>query len=1059
MSDPRNELPYPVFIGEVIGFITLFVVLLLQLLIEVIERYGRRHKTAHEIIGKAFRETTIFGLVSLSLFIFERTHLFGSSTVEYELGLVHIGIWVLAVTYLIWTTALLLTSRHLSHEWRRLEEVYGGIGGLERYRGLKELLEKETSESGLFRAFVYATSWETATEAPEKRSGQIGKKPSSTLTGSADGDEEGGQDINIKQPHAPMPPASSPVPPTPTAPEQASPPAFAGLAPAATLRSSLTSFISDPDGLFLRLATMLATYLVPLRVTSLLAIYIIHPRRAQQYMRTLHDARFMELRARFIARHGLSDSFSFARYLHQAKMHVVLKLVEIPVEMWASFLALICLDLFVRSISGWYANNVRGDELVCTLAVAMAAGIIIVFLKMRYIFVRILHSEFATTIVEASDVVARASSWNEVINELSYRTFRSRPSFLMAATERDRDEYTETMRDYSRFLGKSESLRTRGSSPAPKALAERSAENSLPPAQSPQDKKETSSPMGPTRYMSRGVKGDFHETKRDETAYNPPSEPERISPQTVYSDAFLRSFHNHEQAEAERRHHRRLMTEQRNLFWFGRPLIMLRLVQLVPFFAGLAIALITILFSDMTDELKNILFAFALFPAVLVLSLILAAKTVSSYILSVHVSDLVDVKLLVESILLTERAHRAALAKQQLAVALATFPPQKPTLHQRIRYLESRTQMRRFLVALLLGNFFLITILASTYVTGALRIVVFALQAVLVLAIAIEFLLHIVATAPEAPNNILVALRHVILGSGRKKRDHCMHGFDVILTTSAVVGVTLGIGLGSLGPLRDSNNITMHGQPAPLVLSSVVTLRLLSMPFSYKRVLPDADGDLAIRQEAIKEEELMEQATAIDALVDAYTTRQSSARERYLRRLGLEAESRNRPQQPSIASHVSRRRPRLQRLSRYTRPSLPPSFRGSALTPPPNVLVGAAKLQPTTKTEIGRRSRDELFNETLAVLEDVKEADESAAEDVIESLLSAEDALASVSGRFKRGGGLQADDAHLLLGSPISSGMDEVDSSAIKTLLTRRFLETGLSQTDLQKTKSWRGAK
>lgn len=126
-------------------------------------------------------------------------------------------------------------------------------------------------------------------------------------------------------------------------------------------------------------------------------------------------------------------------------------------------------------------------------------------------------------------------------------------------------------------------------------------------------------------------------------------------------------------ARQERQAARQRVRAQRELFWFGKPILLLRAMQSAVFVLALAVALTSIGFDSLRGSPLDFALVFgALFIAFFTL-IGLARKIVPLYVQAVHSGDLVVRSLLIESIEKQLRLRRAQLVAAALKERKAVF--------------------------------------------------------------------------------------------------------------------------------------------------------------------------------------------------------------------------------------------------------------------------------------------------------------------------------------------------------------------------------------------------
>jgi hypothetical protein len=149
-------------------------------------------------------------------------------------------------------------------------------------------------------------------------------------------------------------------------------------------------------------------------------------------------------------------------------------------------------------------------------------------------------------------------------------------------------------------------------------------------------------------------------------------------------------------SEEYKRKHRQHLAEQRKLFWFSSPILMLRMLQLLLFAVSLAVSLIVVFFSEVTATTRSMLWTFISAGLAIVLSIFFTATVVPKYVLSIHVSDLVDVRLLADTMIWMERErHRERRMREKQRRQRAAAARQQEEQHAQARQREQEQEQAR----------------------------------------------------------------------------------------------------------------------------------------------------------------------------------------------------------------------------------------------------------------------------------------------------------------------------------------------------------------------------
>jgi hypothetical protein len=318
-----DTISYGLWLGEVLAGAVVAVLLFLHWLLHRVEVYARSHPHVHEILQQAYRETALLGIVSLFLFLAEAVDhsAGGTPTALHELEVIHVFVYVTAILFALWVALLLTISHFISARWRRLETEFAG--SFSRYQDLKL---KVAEAQGLLHVQM----------------DELAEQPSL---------------------HA---------------------------------------------------------------VTSYVIAFLRSPIRAAKYFHNLKQLRYMELRERFILRHGLPQHFPFFAYLNQCKAHVFIRLVDLPVVLWGATLYVLALDLYLRTVWTWYRNAFQSTEVVVAVSIFCILLGLCIRLKMQSIIWAIFHTEFARLAVDTS-AVRHAGSWDDLRRSMSFKSFAGLP--------------------------------------------------------------------------------------------------------------------------------------------------------------------------------------------------------------------------------------------------------------------------------------------------------------------------------------------------------------------------------------------------------------------------------------------------------------------------------------------------------------------------------------------------------------------------------------------------------------------------------------------------------
>eukprot|EP00630_Chrysocystis_fragilis_P007616 CAMPEP_0197387836 /NCGR_PEP_ID=MMETSP1165-20131217/741_1 /TAXON_ID=284809 /ORGANISM="Chrysocystis fragilis, Strain CCMP3189" /LENGTH=971 /DNA_ID=CAMNT_0042913169 /DNA_START=111 /DNA_END=3026 /DNA_ORIENTATION=+ len=114
-----------------------------------------------------------------------------------------------------------------------------------------------------------------------------------------------------------------------------------------------------------------------------------HPALWLEYQRALEHMTFHEVRRDFLRVHHLPHGFSFAAYLESCMQHVCLEFSEIRDTVWVIGILGLVVHLFFSTLLS--ESNVATS--ITGLAVAVAALALVCFVKVKWIYWYILHSE------------------------------------------------------------------------------------------------------------------------------------------------------------------------------------------------------------------------------------------------------------------------------------------------------------------------------------------------------------------------------------------------------------------------------------------------------------------------------------------------------------------------------------------------------------------------------------------------------------------------------------------------------------------------------------------
>jgi hypothetical protein len=253
--------------------------------------------------------------------------------------------------------------------------------------------------------------------------------------------------------------------------------------------------------------------------------------------------------------------------------------------------------------------------------------------------------------------------------------------------------------------------------------------------------------------------------------------------------------------------------EDRKLFWFGLPVLLIRLLQGVLFGETAAVALFVISFGEITDSLASTLWAVISIIASTVISLMFLSVIVPSYVLTIHVSDLVEAGLLAQAIVRNEKYRRAreierieqAFSRRRV---VQSSPVQTSRAQRMFNAVMASPQTQIVVSFAILLDFFFIALTTSSYINKTGRIILQALNILLVAIVVCELSLRIYWTGIKA------------YFSRADKNTLCWNIVDVVVVCAAtaatavsVVYVFTGDGDGNAG--------------AALYIAPLLALRLL----------------------------------------------------------------------------------------------------------------------------------------------------------------------------------------------------------------------------------------
>lgn len=196
------------------------------------------------------------------------------------------------------------------------------------------------------------------------------------------------------------------------------------------------------------------------------------------------------------------------------------RLAEVPVVLWAAVLYFIILDMYLRSVWAFYNQKVTAAVVVVALAIACVLASMAVYLKMRHINWVILHSEFA----RGDPSLEEGGPGVDEVEPEPPASIRSEPPTVVVDASGQQTLSTQSVGVASGVAG-GVSQRTRNRGPGPSTLG-----------------------------AGTGI----------------------ATATTLRSDS-IRAGPSIRQMRSDRR--RRLLVQQRKLFWLQQPIVMLRIIQ------------------------------------------------------------------------------------------------------------------------------------------------------------------------------------------------------------------------------------------------------------------------------------------------------------------------------------------------------------------------------------------------------------------------------------------------------------------------------------------------
>ena len=132
---------FDLYAAEIMAILLIFSVAVLSVGFTLLEKWATGHEHSHflYILLRASRELALLGLVSLLLFVIEQADAIKNHVAEGRLQFLHIGLFGIASTFLLYVTFLLLSSNFIIHEWQQLERYHD----FSRYKELKLQLHQQ----------------------------------------------------------------------------------------------------------------------------------------------------------------------------------------------------------------------------------------------------------------------------------------------------------------------------------------------------------------------------------------------------------------------------------------------------------------------------------------------------------------------------------------------------------------------------------------------------------------------------------------------------------------------------------------------------------------------------------------------------------------------------------------------------------------------------------------------------------------------------------------------------------------------------------------------------
>lgn len=836
------------YIGLVISILVLAGVTALSWCLGLLDAWASQHRHVGELLRRTYRELTILGLVALVLFIIEQADAITSDVARLELEYIHIALFAIVATFVIYVSMMLVLSRRIGHRWRALEEEYLDFA---LYKQLKTDLAADQQALGI-------TLEDTRQDAAV-----------------ASGLQQKRQRAHLRR----------------------------------TTLQSMRDLANDAS----QSVRMVAG-------STFLRAFCRSPARAVRYYRRVGVARFLEQRQRFLVRHAdlLPPGFSFASYLTLCKQHVFIRLVDLGAITWLTLAWVLCTDLYLRSVWPWYRDTFTAVPVIVAISIftCLLAGALLA--KMRLVHWQILHSEFARIQVRRATVEA-AETWDHIAQSLSMRSFgsfRIQPSAASGSRKVDAPLEAAAVPPVTRA-----DVRSRAPAGAAQSLRFQTAPPPSPPASagsSSGDRDRGLVPVmagegpGEASEMVLVPAAEAARHGRLPTLVEPAGE---VEVQQL-TDSEYREMHKRHLLEQ-----RRLFWMGKPvLMWVPAQRIAasvsssspahyrichpLAIVQAQPAAAvllssrgcnrgefsvnndyggkphrfglvgssfkilivstirvrhrALCFQLIVILWQDVTDSLADTLWTFLWLAAMIVVSVAMLYQIVPLYVLTIHVSDLVDVKLLAESVIRHER-HKRRMAQFEAEAAgvryrrrrrhegylrtrialsfawcAAMFRP-GPHWEARTRaglaWALSTNQAAVIVTMLVLIEIFFLAMLASTYIRQPGRAVMLSFTIAIVAVAALELALRIWAVGVKAyfsdPHN------------------RWWNTLDVLIVIAAVVAVTIGFVYGGMQTNMTSGLENVRVTGAPLYVGALLAFRLLRGAFvgpPPPQPRPDAPG-------------------------------------------------------------------------------------------------------------------------------------------------------------------------------------------------------------------------